>query len=168
MVSEAPSSHLHRREWHGEKQLAPAHLIMPIFKLTDPNMDVTYTLWRFDVQGWLDQYQEESMMPYIYSNLRGYPSWWVCSLDGGQNLTVTEFLELMDHAFGNRHEYDTMIRFLYEIRQKGQESMEEYMLQTHAGADPGGAPGAWTPPLTTKNEAPAPKFYKTEAPECQF
>ena len=24
------------------------------------------------------------------------------------------------------------------------------------------------PPLTTKNEAPAPKFYKTEAPEWQF
>ena len=33
-----------------------------------------------------------------------------------------------------------------------------------AGADPGG-PG---PPLTTKKEAPAPKFYKTEAPEWQF
>ena len=30
-----------------------------------------------------------------------------------------------------------------------------------------GGPGAWTP-LTTKNEAPAPKFYKIEAPEWQF
>ena len=30
-----------------------------------------------------------------------------------------------------------------------------------------GGPGA-RPPLTTKNEAPAPKFYKTEAPEWQF
>ena len=37
-----------------------------------------------------------------------------------------------------------------------------------AGADPGGAPGTRAPPLTTKNEAPAPKFYKTEAPEWQF
>ena len=36
-----------------------------------------------------------------------------------------------------------------------------------SGADPGGGPGAWTPP-TTKNEAPAPKFYKTEAPDWQF
>ena len=33
-----------------------------------------------------------------------------------------------------------------------------------AGADPGG-PGS---PLTTKNEAPAPKFYKIEATEWQF
>ena len=33
------------------------------------------------------------------------------------------------------------------------------------GADPG---GARAPPPTTKNEAPAPKFYKTEAPEWQF
>ena len=36
------------------------------------------------------------------------------------------------------------------------------------GADPGGGPGGPGPPLTTKNEAPAPKFYKTEAPEWQF
>ena len=33
--------------------------------------------------------------------------------------------------------------------------------QLVAGADPGG-------PLTTKNEAPAPKFYKIEASEWQF
>ena len=31
-----------------------------------------------------------------------------------------------------------------------------------------GGPGGPDPPLTTKNEAPAPKFYKTEAPEWQF
>ena len=37
-----------------------------------------------------------------------------------------------------------------------------------SGADPGGGPGGPGPPLTTKNEAPAPKFYKTEAPEWQF
>ena len=37
--------------------------------------------------------------------------------------------------------------------------------ESNAGADPGG-PGP--PPLTTKNEAPAPKFYKIEAPEWQF
>ena len=49
-VSEAPSSHRCRRKWHGEKHLAPACLDMLIFKSTDPNADVTYTLWRFDVQ----------------------------------------------------------------------------------------------------------------------
>ena len=37
-----------------------------------------------------------------------------------------------------------------------------------AGADPRGGPRGPGPPLTTKNEAPAPKFYKTEAPEWQF
>ena len=37
---------------------------------------------------------------------------------------------------------------------------------TIPGADPG---GPWGPrPPTTKNEAPAPKFYKIEAPEWQF
>ena len=128
MVSEAPSSCCCRRKQHGEKQLAPACLDMPIFKLTDPNADVTYTMWRFDVQGWLDQYQEESMMPHIYNSLRGYPGQWVHSLNGGPNLMVTELLEQMDHAFGDMHEYNTMICSLYEIRQKEGESMEEYML----------------------------------------
>ena len=81
-------------------------------------MDVTYTLWRFDVQGWLDQYQEESMMPHIYNSLRGYPGRWVCSLDEGQNLMVTKLLKWMDHVFGDMSEYDTMICSLHEIRQK--------------------------------------------------
>ena len=44
-----------------------------------------------------------------------------------------------------------------------------YVLLGCTGADPGGGPrGPGPPPLTTKNEAPAPKFYKTEAPEWQF
>ena len=37
----------------------------------------------------------------------------------------------MDHAFGDIHEYDTMIHSLHEIRQKEGESVEEYMLQIH-------------------------------------
>ena len=52
-------------------------------------------------------------------------------LDGGQNLTVTELLEWMDHTFGDVWEYDTMIRSLYEIRQKEGKSVEEYMLRIH-------------------------------------
>ena len=74
MVSEAQSTHYHRRRQWGEKRLAPTCLDVPIFKSTDPNTEVMYTLWRFDVQGWLDQNQEESMMPHIYNSLRGYPS----------------------------------------------------------------------------------------------
>ena len=62
-VSEAPSGRHHRGRRQNEKCLAPAWLDMPIFKSADPNVDVTHTLWRFDVQGWLDQYQEENMMP---------------------------------------------------------------------------------------------------------
>ena len=82
---------------------------MPIFKSTDPNVDVTYTLWRSDVQGWLDQYQEESMMPHIYSSLRGYLGRWVHSLEDGSSLTVTKLLEHMDCTFGDVCKYDTMI-----------------------------------------------------------
>ena len=104
---------------------------MLIFKSTDPNADVTYTLWRFDMQGWLGQYQEESIMPHIYASLWGFPSRWVHSLEDGPSLTMTEFLEHMDCAFGDVHKYDTMIHSLYEIRQKEGESMEEYMLWIH-------------------------------------
>ena len=83
------------------------------------------------MQGWLDQYQEESMMPHIYSSPRGYPGRWVHSLDGGQNMTVTQLLKQMDHAFSDVSEYDTMICSFYEMQQKDGESMEEYMLRIH-------------------------------------
>ena len=69
MVSEAQSTLHCRRKQQGEKCLAPAHLDMLIFKSTDPNVDVMYTLWWFNVQGWLDQHQEESMMPHIYKDI---------------------------------------------------------------------------------------------------
>ena len=59
----------HRREKH----LAPTNLDLPIFKSTDPSADITYTIWRFNFQSWLEQYTEESMMPHIYASLRGYP-----------------------------------------------------------------------------------------------
>ena len=50
MASEAHSTHRRRRRQRGEKQLASACLDMAIFKLTDPNADVMYILWRFDMQ----------------------------------------------------------------------------------------------------------------------
>ena len=101
---------------------------MLIFKSTNPDVDVTYTLQRFDVLGWLDQYQEESMMPHIYAHLQEYPCRWVHSLEDGRNINIPELLACMDRAFGDVHDYDTMIRSLYEIRQKGSKSVEEYML----------------------------------------
>ena len=44
---------------------------------------------------------------------------------------------------------------------------ERLYVSAYQGRIQGGAGGPG-PPLTTKNEAPAPKFYKTEAPEWQF
>ena len=41
---------------------------MPIFKTIDPNADVTFTIWKFDVEGWLDQYDEANMMLQIYQS----------------------------------------------------------------------------------------------------
>ena len=83
------------------------------------------------MQGWLDQYQEESMMSHIYNSLRGYPGRWVCSPEEGPNLTVTELLECMVCTFGDMCKYDTMISSPHEIRQKDGESVEEYMLGIH-------------------------------------
>ena len=71
------------------------------------------------------------MMPHIYASLQGYPGRWVHSLEEGGNLTVPKFLACMDRAFGDVHNYDTMIMSLYEIRQKDSEYVEEYMLHIH-------------------------------------
>ena len=90
-----------------------------------------YAIWRFNVQSWLEQYTEESMMPHIYTSLRGYPGCWVHSLQGGEHLTLTKLLQCMDRAFREVSEEDTMIRSMYEICQTEKETMEEYMLRIH-------------------------------------
>ena len=100
---------------------------MSIFKSTDPNVDVTYTLWRFNVQGWLDQYDEASMITHIFSSLQGYPSKWAPS-PKGRDISMSNLLAPMDHTLGNVHDCDTMTRCLYEIHQKENETVEEYML----------------------------------------
>ena len=41
-ISETPRSHCRNRRRHNEKHLAPAHLDMPIFKLTDPNLHLHF------------------------------------------------------------------------------------------------------------------------------
>ena len=68
------------------------------------------------------------MMPHIYTSLQGYSGRWVHLLEEGRNLTIPELLAYMDCAFSDMHDYDTMIKSLYEIRQKDSESTEEYML----------------------------------------
>ena len=52
-----------QRHWQVERRLAPARLNLPVFRSTDVNADLTYEIWCFDVQGWLDQYDEVSMRP---------------------------------------------------------------------------------------------------------
>ena len=37
----------------------------------------------------------------------------------------------MEKTFGNKHDYDAMIRTLYEVQQKEDETVEEYMLCIH-------------------------------------
>ena len=61
MASESGEGCRHRRCRRAERRLALARLNLPIFHSTDVNADVTYEIWRFDVQGWLDQYDEASM-----------------------------------------------------------------------------------------------------------
>ena len=63
-ASESGEGRWHRRRQRAERRLAPARLNLP---------DVTYEIWRFDVQGWLDQYDEASMHPHIFGSLQGYP-----------------------------------------------------------------------------------------------
>ena len=113
-----------------ERRLAAARLSLPVFWSMDPNADVTYKLWHFDIQGWLDQYDEVSMHPHIFGSLQGYPGKWAHSLPGGMNILLDKLLRHMDHTFRNMHDYDSMI-WLYEICQKESKSVEEYMLRVH-------------------------------------
>ena len=111
--------------------MAPARLDMLIFKSTDPGAEVTYTLWRFNVDVFLEQYDEASMHPHIFASLHRYPGKWVRTLDGGKDISVQDLLMHMEKTFGNKCDYDAMIRTLYEVQQKEDKTVEEYMLHIH-------------------------------------
>ena len=133
-VSET-TGHQHRcRDHRGSREkkwLVPARLDMPIFKSTDPGVEVMYTLWQFDVDTFLEQYDEASMHPHISASLRGYPRKWVCTLDEGKDISVQDLLMHMEKTFSNKRDYDAMIRTLYEVQQKEDETVGEYMLYIH-------------------------------------
>ena len=123
------AGHQHRCRGHRgsreKRQLAPARLDMPIFKLTDPGAEVMYTLWRFNVDIFLEQYDEASMCPHIFASLCGYPGKCAHTLDEGKDISVQDLLMHMEKTFSNKHDYDAMIRTLYEAQQKEDETMEE-------------------------------------------
>ena len=129
--------HQHRRRGcrgsRERKQLAPTRLDMPIFKLTDPGAEVTYMLWRSNVDAFLEPYDEASMHPHIFASLRGYPGKWARTLDKGKDISVWDLLMHMERTFSNKHDYDAMIRTLYEVQQRDDEMVEEYMLCIHEG-----------------------------------
>ena len=47
------------------------------------------------------------------------------------NIPLKDLLKCMDRTFGNVRDYDSMIQSLYEICQKENETVEEYMLRVH-------------------------------------
>ena len=133
-TSETAGCQCHHRGHRGSREkkwLAPMRLDMPVFKLTDPGAEVTYTLWRFDVDAFLEQYDEASMCPHIFASLCGYLKKWACTLNEGKDISMKDLLMHMEKMFGNKCNYDAMIRMLYEVQQKEDETVEEYMLCIH-------------------------------------
>ena len=104
---------------------------MLTFKSTDPGAEVMYTLWHFDVDAFLEQYDEASMHPHNFASLCGYPGKWARTLDKGKDISVWNLLMHMERTFGNKRDYDAMIRTLYEVQQRDDEMVEEYMLHIH-------------------------------------
>ena len=118
-----------------KKWLAPVRLDMPIFKSTDPGVEVMYTFWRFNVDAFLEQYDEASMHPHIFASLHGYPGKWARMLDEGKDISMQDLLMHMKKTFGNKCDYDAMIRTLYKVQQREDETLEEYMLRIHPTFD---------------------------------
>ena len=88
--------------------------------------------------------------------------------DGGEASQWADRVPVPDGGTSGYRLASSRGRFLPRLWRQGEMIITISILH-NSGADPGGgARGPGPPPLTTKNEAPAPKFYKTEAPEWQF
>ena len=105
---------------------------MPIFKSTDPGAEVMYT--HFDVDAFLEQYDEASMHPHIFASLHRYPGKWAHTLDESKDISMQDLLMHMEKTFGNKRDYDAMIRMLYKVQQKEDETVEEYIFGIHDAA----------------------------------
>ena len=116
-----------RSGWHLQDWICLTH----IFKLTNPGVEVMYTLWQFNVHAFLEQYDEASMHPHIFASLHGYPGKWAHMQDEGKDIFMQNLLMHMEKTFGNKCDYNVMIRTLYEVQQKEYETVEEYMLCIH-------------------------------------
>ena len=68
------------------------------------------------------------MHPHIFASLHRYPGKWARTLDKGKDISMQDLLMHMEKMFGNKHDYDAMIRTLYEVQQKEDKTVEEYML----------------------------------------
>ena len=99
--------------------------------LTDQGTEVTYTLRHFDVDAFLEQYAEASLCLHIFASLHNYPGKWVCTLDEGKYISMQDLLMHMQKMFSNKCDCDAMIRTLYEVQKKEDETVEEYMLHIH-------------------------------------
>ena len=120
-----------RRGSRERKRLVPVRLDMPIFKSMNPGVEVMYMLWRFNVDAFLEQYDEASMCPHIFSSLCEYLGKWAHMLDEGKDNSVWDLLMHMERTSGNKWDYDSMIKTLYEVQQRDDETVEEYMLCIH-------------------------------------
>ena len=71
------------------------------------------------------------MHPHIFASLHRYPGKWACTLDECKDISVQDLLMYMEKTFNNKRDYDAMIRTLYEVQQKEDKTVEEYMLRIH-------------------------------------
>ena len=71
------------------------------------------------------------MHPHIFASLCGYLGKWAHALNEGKNISVKDLLMHMEKTFDNKCDYDAMIRTLYEVQQKEDKTVEEYMLCIH-------------------------------------
>ena len=52
-------------------------------------------------------------------------------LDERKDISMWDLLMHMEKTFGNKRHYDAMIRTLYEVQQRDDKMVEEYMLRIH-------------------------------------
>ena len=71
------------------------------------------------------------MHPHIFFSLRGWPGNWARTLDEGKDISMQDLLMHMEKTFGNKGDHDAIIRTFYEVQQKKDKTVEEYMLCIH-------------------------------------
>ena len=118
-ASEAPSRssrrrHRRRRRRPRENRGGKPKINIPTFKADDAKGAVTYASWRYDVNSYRGQVNDEFLRPYVIASLQGSPGELIRSMP--ETTPLAGVLDKLDKYFGDVRTFEQLNKSFYDLK----------------------------------------------------